>query len=163
MSTKPCSSERKTELSNKIKNYTKKNIGEPFMPGQKYYILDNNVPNCVNSFICKQPLRKGQTHPSLGQTFDNNICFSYDSQFNAGNEQKQLDTITNNYNEYGKSDEFKVKVYNKGKYKYELNDQPDIYYRTCPMWGCKSGTSLIELAKGGRKTRRRSRKYRFNK
>jgi len=56
---------KKKNLVNKLSNYTKKNIGEPFKSGQKYYILDNKIPNCVNSIGCNQTFRTGETHPSL--------------------------------------------------------------------------------------------------
>ena len=116
---KLCSNERKQELRFKLQKYTKKNVGEPFKTGQKYYILDNKVPNCVNSIVCNQTFMKGQTHSSReGEPFMNNKCFSYDSQVNLGNKKVQLDTQVKNYNTYGKSDDFNVKVWNKGKYKY---------------------------------------------
>ena len=155
-----CSPERIENLKTKLKEYTykKKEKGQPFKKDQKYYIIDSNAKNCVNSIVCNQEFESWQTHSSRdGEKFGVNKCFSYDSKVNLGDKQVQLDTQVKTRNKNGKSEDFKVKVWDKGKYKYELDDQDDIYYRSCYPWGCKSNTSAFDI-KGGRKTRRNKKR-----
>lgn len=155
-----CSKTQKEQLKNKLQNYTKKKREEPFVQGQKYYVLDENVPNCVNSIVCNQTFEIGSKHSSLGKDvngdkrFLKDTCFSYDAKYNTGKEIKQLDTL-DSYNEKSKF----ITQITKGKYKYKLdtpNQNDNIYYRKCPLFGCKSGTSLMDIS-GGRKTKRKKR------
>ena len=96
-----CSKERQTDLRNRLSKYTRKQPNEPFIQGQKYYVVDDKVPNCVNSFVCGQPFRNGQTSRRFNEQtnqlesfqVDKDKCFSSDAQYNTGNEKKQLSTI----------------------------------------------------------------------
>jgi hypothetical protein len=163
-----CSTTRKEDLQQRLKNYTQKLPHEPFIQGQKYYVIDKNIPNCVNSIVCKQTFNKGDKHSSLGKdangndnTFPNHKCFSYDSKYNIGNETKQLDTLVDNYDEHGEFNKFTTKISNK-KYKYQLdtsNPNNLVYYRKCSMFGCKAGTSLMDISlNGAGKTKRKKQK-----
>jgi len=158
-----CSPSREQDVINRLKNYIKKNPDEPFIQGQKYYVVDKNVPNCINSFVCGQSFRKGQTSRRFNEktnqleTFqvDKDKCFSSDAQYNDGKEKKQLSTLVLNKN-YEKFDKFKTFIWNTKKYPYELNSNIEIYYRKCPLYGCKKGTSALDIS-GGRKTKRKKR------
>ena len=153
--------------------YIEKPTGS-FKKGQKYYVVDKNLPNCVNSIVCNETMEKGMPDLSFnGSTRDesgklirkinkDNICHSYDVQTktNTG-EKKQLKDITNEYNSEGINTKYKTGIYTKRqKYIYSLPDEDGIFYRDCPIWGCKSGTSAIDVIgpKGGKKTRRNKRR-----
>jgi hypothetical protein len=169
-----CSKTRKYDVEKRLKNYVKKRPEEPFIKGQKYYVIDESVPNCVNSIVCNETFSKGDKHSSLGKDengvdkrFTEHKCFSYDAQFNNGTEKKQIDTLVNEYDENDEFNTYKTKIA-KRKYKYRLdmsNPQLSIYYRKCPMFGCTSGTSLMDISGGRRKTRRtkQNRKLRTRK
>jgi len=148
-------------------NYIPKNTKEPFVSGQKYYVLDKNVPNCVNSVVCNQTFADKDTSTYIDKdgnkrktTYSEPTCFSYDAQYNTGTEIKQLDTLADNYAN-GVYDKFNTKI-SKRKYKYQLpTSTPDIYYRKCNLFNrCNSGTSLIDISGGRRKTRKNRRNYR---
>jgi hypothetical protein len=168
---KVCSETRKEDFEKRKKagEYKQKNPADPFIQGQKYYVLDENVPNCVNSVVCNQTFEIGRKHSSLGKDISGNdnrflkdTCFSYDAKYNTGNEIKQLDTLVDAYDENGEFNKFTTQISNK-KYKYKLetpNKNDKIYYRKCSMFGCNSGTSLIDISGGRRKTRKNRRKNR---
>ena len=149
-----CSPLREEDVNRRLKNYIKKNPDEPFIQGQKYYVVDKNVPNCINSFVCGQSFRKGQTSRRFNEKtnqlesfqIDKDKCFSSDAQYNDGKEKKQLSTLLPN--------KFKTFIWNTKKYPYELNNDAEIYYRKCPLYGCKKGTSALDIS-GGRKTKRK--------
>ena len=149
-----CSKTRKEDIKKRLQNYTKKKSDDPFIHGQKYYVLDEKIPNCVHSIVCNQSFTPKDTHSSLGKdkfgdlNFKHHTCSSYDAKYNTGNEIKQLDTLAN--------DDTITKI-EKRKYKYQLdNPNVEIYYRKCPLFGCKSGTSLLEVT-GGKTKRNRNR------
>jgi hypothetical protein len=114
--------------------------------------------------VCNQSFEIGRKHSSLGKDdkrFLKDTCFSYDAQYNTGNDKKQLDTLVNAYDVNGEFNKFTTQI-TKGKYKYKLdtpNPNDNIYYRKCPLFGCKSGTSLMDIS-GGRRTKRNKRKQR---
>ena len=164
-----CSDIRKSDLQKRKGNYTKKNPNEPFIKGQKYYVIDENVPNCVNSIVCNETFSKGDKHSSLGKDangndnrFTTNKCFSYDAQYNTGNEKKQLDTLVDAYDANGEFNNFTTGI-SKRKYKYQMdmsNPNNEVYYRKCSMFGCKSGTSLMDISGGRTRKNRRNRRNR---
>ena len=164
-----CSPSRKNDLLNRLQNYTLKKPNEPFKTGQKYYIVDDNVPNCVNSINCTQTFRKGEKSRRLNKDtkqfeqfeFDQDKCFSSDAQYNTGNEKKLLESLVNSgdYDANGESNKFKTKIWNTKNYKYEVNSSnPEIYYRTCPFYGCNSGTSALDISKGGKRKKNKKTK-----
>ena len=122
------------------KNYKKKD--GKFVRHQKYYIKDNK--NCVRAFQCDRTFDKGSLNPTTGEVFEYNTCFG--KALNEPNVPfEQDDRLFRN---------------NDGKVPFLLDDDPkdaphnEVWYRTCPMWGCptKSVSAL-----GGRK-KRKSRK-----
>jgi hypothetical protein len=76
----------------------------------------------------------------------------------------QLNTLADKYDENGIYNKFNTIIANRKSNKYQLpTTTPDIYYRTCSMFGCKSGTSLMDIT-GGRKTKKtRKTKRKRNK
>jgi hypothetical protein len=161
-----CSEEQYENIKNKAKtNYKLKNPKESFVKGQKYYVLDKNVPNCVNSVLCEQTFANKDTTTFIDNdlnkhetTFSEPKCFSNNAYYTTGTEKKQLYTLADKYVN-GIYDKFNTTIANRRHNKYQLpTTTPDIYYRKCPIFGCKSGTSLIGGRKTKRKTRKRSRK-----
>lgn len=172
-----CSETRKSDLQNRLSKYTRKQPNEPFIQGQKYYVVDDKVPNCVNSFVCGQPFRKGQTSRRFNDVtnqlesfqVDKDKCFSSDAQYNTSIEKKQLDKLDDPkiWDEKGMFNKYETKIWDTKKYPYELNnDNPNaqIYYRNCPFYGCSSGTSALDISPmGGKKKKTKKRKQKFRR
>ena len=159
-----CSDTRYEDLKNRAKsNYKLKNPNEPFKKGQKYYVFDKNVPNCVNSVLCEQTFRPGDKSTFVDNDLKKQVtihnepkCFSNNAYYNTGTEIKQLNTLANKYDENGIFNKLNTTIENRKSNIYQLpTSTPDIYYRTCSMIGCKSGTSLMDTKGGTRKTKRK--------
>jgi hypothetical protein len=168
--TNVCSPLREQDVKKRLQNYTRKQPNELFIPGQKYYVVDKNVPNCINSFVCGESFRKGQTSRRFNEKtnqlesfqVDKDKCFSSDAQYNTGNEKLQLNQLdaTKMWDEQGVFNKYETKIWDTKKYPYELNHSNpnvEIYYRNCPFYGCKSGTSVLDIS-GGKKTKQKKRK-----
>ena len=166
-SSQVCSEKRYEDVKERAKtNYKLKDSKEPFVKGQKYYVVDKNVPNCINSVICEQTFGNKDTSTFIDNdlnkhktTFSEPKCFSNNAYYNTGTEKKQLYTLADKYDTNGIFDKFNTTIANRRHNKYQLpTSTPDIYYRTCSMFGCKSGTSLMDISGGRRKTKRNKRK-----
>lgn len=144
--------------------YKKLKPGEPFEYGHKYY-FKRNVPNCVHQVVCDENEIKG----GLGLNPSSNTLFKDKPTqpkrkplYKPGTVCRTKKSITKNKNneiveifpEFG--NEY-MNYYNNG----------DIYYRDCPIFGCKSGTSalkalpiksVVENFGGRRKTKRKSKR-----
>jgi hypothetical protein len=172
-----CSPSREQDVKKRLTNYIKKQPNELFILGQKYYVVDKNVPNCINSFVCGESFRKGQTSRRFNEKtnqlesfqVDKDKCFSSDAQYNTGNEKLQLSQLdkTKLWDDKGVFNKYETKIWDTKKYPYELNnDNPnvEIYYRNCPIYGCKSGTSALDISMGGkRKQKKTKRKQKLKK
>ena len=147
--------------------YKKLKLGEPFEYGHKYY-FKRNVPNCVQQVVCDEIEIKGGLglNPSSNTLFKaqatkpktlskrGSICITTKALYKNKNNE-----ITEIYPELGK------------KYMNYYNNGGDIYYRDCPIFGCKSGTSAlkalpikstVENFGGIRKTKRKKTKRKKN-
>ena len=141
--------------------YKKLNPGEPFEDGHKYY-FKRNVPNCVHQVVCDEIEIKGGLgfNPSSNTLFKDeptksklkskpgSICRTTKALYKNRNNE-----ITEIYPEVGKK---YINYYNNG----------DIYYRDCPIFGCKSGTSALKALPiksvveifGGKQTKRKPKR-----
>jgi len=118
--------------------YKQKPLEYSFTEGQKYYEVDDTLPNCVKSYVCNN-------------TFKNN-----DWQY--GDKEYRNQCTIKEYKYKDEDGNIVSKPTNK-----PVNTSNNIYYRKCPLWGCKSGTSAIDTIKstvGGKRTHKKRRRFR---
>jgi hypothetical protein len=127
--------------------YKQKEKNERYNQGQKYYQITTSVPNCVRSFVCKN---NNKVDPKITSRGYNDNC------------------ITNKYT-YKDSNGKIVEKEPKFGPEWPIVQEEDtingsIYYRSCVPFGCKKGTSAIDVidSSGGRRRRtyKKSRRFR---
>ena len=137
---------KKTEQKLLALGYKKKSVYEQFKKGQKYYQITDIVPNCVRSFVCEN---------------DNNINTDF-------NDPKHSDVCVAKKYQYKETNGEIVEKPQPFSNMNPIADgrakNPQFYYRSCVPFGCKKGTSAIDVidSSGGRRRRtyKKSRRFR---
>ena len=135
-------------------NYKKKDSEEngqkqygKFKRNQKYYIKDKT--SCVRAFQCDRVFDKGSLNPTTGEVFQYNTCF--------GKTQNEPKVPFEQDNRKFRN--------NDGKFPFLIDDNPadnpdnEVWYRTCPMFGCP--TKSVSALGGTRKQKRKRKSRRF--
>ena len=134
---------------NTIKNllalgYKQKSVYTPYIKGQKYYEVTTTVPNCVRSFVCDKVNEK-EKGVVYGDRAYRDQC--YVKKFNYKDSNGNIIEKENT------------------SYMVPLeNNEKNTFYRSCVPFGCKKGTSAIDIidSSGGgrRRTYKKSRNFR---
>lgn len=147
---------KEDEVANFLnQNYKKKDSVENgqikyglFSRDQKYYIKDKTSKNCVRAFQCKRTFKKGDINPTTGEVFAHNTCYG-----------KLLDSEKEPDQTIFKNDD--------SKFPFLIDDDPkdapfnEVWYRTCPFYGCP--TKSVTAVGGTRKRKQKRKSRRFKK